>query len=294
MTKPLSLIYLATRPGGVDLLATSLLRQVNAPPYELIVVDGFPGRVERTLAERNLRQSGLPVSAYVKPKPKTFPWSRTGFANAINTGALHAAGDYALFLHDFTLFPEDMVRRWTEVMAASDGLTHVHGKSLEFEAPPPDVVDDYVTWTYQPVEMRCRGEWVPSHWDLGYWASPLRFFEDCNGIDERADFCFKWTTAAFVAHCLALGYSLKVDPSLTCQMVDHHLWDAAPEGPLGAVNTTWRTPGDFADVPEMPVFTDWGANPYNFKDEHWRVLQELARPVRVHPKHHFVPDKEPA
>jgi len=256
VTKPLSLIYLATRPGGVDLLATSLLRQVNAPPYELIVVDGFPGRVERTLAERNLRQSGLPVSAYVKPKPKTFPWSRTGFANAINTGALHAAGDYALFLHDFTLFPEDMVRRWTEVMAASDGLTHVHGKSLEFEAPPPDVVDDYVTWTYQPVEMRCRGEWVPSHWDL--------------------------------------GYSLKVDPSLTCQMVDHHLWDAAPEGPLGAVNTTWRTPGDFADVPEMPVFTDWGANPYNFKDEHWRVLQELARPVRVHPKHHFVPDKEPA
>ena len=282
----LSFVYLTIRAGSIDILASVLSAQDKSKPWELIVVDGYPGRVQRGWAERFLVHAGLPLKAYVEPKPKTFPWSRTGFANAINTGALHASGEFVVYLHDYTVFPPDMTLRWWDVLSNTDGRTLVHGVAQEYESDPPDVLDDIRTWS-KKMDLRYRRDWIPELFELGYFGIPIKFFEECNGIDERADFCFNFATRATIAHARALGYSLKVEPSLVCGMIDHHLW---PVNGKPSEDSKWVIPGVYSDVPAVPNWTGWGANPFLFSKERQRILEELNNPVRTKENHYILPE----
>jgi len=286
----LSFVYITIRAGSLDILGSSLQRQQDPGDWELIVVDGLPGRVSRGFAENYLTQGGLPLRAYVTPKPKTFPWSRTGFANAINTGALYATGEHVIYLHDYTQFPPNMVKHWREVLSQTDRKTLVHGMSREVEADPPDAISDIQTWKESP-RAHFRGEWIPKVFELGYFSVPISFFEEGNGVDERADFCFVFATKSVIAKARLLGYQLKVDPSLSCDMIDHHLWEKKTDRAAFHKNSHWRIPGEFSDVPEEPEWTAWSANPYHFASERARIVAEMAKPVRVHPKYHFLPGK---
>ena len=84
----LSLIYLTYRPGGIDLLAQSLINQPLI--YELIVIDDFPGRPERGEAKKFLQSHGIPLRYYGPSKTKSLPDSPCGLANAMNRVAMHA------------------------------------------------------------------------------------------------------------------------------------------------------------------------------------------------------------
>ena len=288
----LSFVYMTVRAGGIDLLTSSLHEQRTDKEWELIVVDGFPGRVQRGHAENYMTQRGIPLRAYVPPKPKTFPWSRTGFANAINTGALYATGDYVVYLHDYTLYPPDMVETWHAVLSATDGRTLVHGSSREYETTPPDALGDVTTWKNGELPpMTYRGDWVPELFELGYFALPMSFLEEGNGVDERADFCFVFPTKSVVAKARLLDYKMRVDVGIMCGMIDHHLWEKRPDRLSFHKNSHWRIPGEYSDVPEEPVWTAWGANPYNFAAERVRVAYEMSKPVRPHPQYFFLPGK---
>lgn len=283
----LSFVYLTIREGYLDVLSNELKAQKDPRPWELIVVDGFPGRVERGNGEKLLLHFGIPLADYIKPKPKTFPWSRINFANAINTGALHASGDFVVYLHDYTMYPEDMVSMWYNILSETDGKTLVHGIAKEHETTAPDMLNDLQTWS-KPPELKYRGDWVPSPFELGYFAFPIKFLEECNGLDERADFCFNFSTRATIAHARALGYSLKVDHRLVCGTIDHHKWESAKDKNNYTVGSHWRIPGEYSDVPEIPEFTGWAANPYVFKKERQKILAQKQVPVRTGENHYFL------
>lgn len=51
----ISFVYLSNRPGSIDLLSLSFHKQQG--DYELVIVDGFPGRIERGVAIDFLRGS---------------------------------------------------------------------------------------------------------------------------------------------------------------------------------------------------------------------------------------------
>ena len=286
----LSFVYPTIRQGSIDILGYCLKQQEDKTDWELIVVDGFEGRVERAEAEYFLVSHGIPLKAYVKPKEKTFPWSRTGFANALNTGALWASGDYVIFIHDYTFFNPFMVQEWKKALSELDGRTLLHGGSREVTTPIiPDMLGDISTWKEFP-EFRYRASWTPEVFELGYFAIPLNFFKEGNGIDERADFCFSFATKAVVVQARELGYALKVDPTLVCDMIDHHMWETWDERKRFHFHSRWRIPGEFSDVPEEPNWTGWGCNPYLFEREWHKIQEEKNKPVKPYPKYNHMPE----
>ncbi len=220
----LSVIYLSHRPGSIDILRDTLAKQQAGPEWELIVVDGCPGRVERGHARAYLEEAGLPLAHYVPPKPKTFPWSRTGFVNAMNTGMLHTSGSHVLFVHDFMRFPEDSFFKWG-VLLRDNPKYFFMAPAVTCITREPDVIDDVWTWHKAPAPIWEPLEpWVPEVFDLGLWGGPIELFDKCNGIDERADFCSEWALDCVLYQGNQHGYKFHVHRQLNCHMLDHRRW----------------------------------------------------------------------
>lgn len=280
----ITVIFFTNRPGCIDLMASALAAQQwdkDKFTWELVVVDGYPGRVDRGHAEVYVVSLGVPLRSYVPPKSKTFPWSRTGFANAMNTGLLLAGGTHVVFLHDYTSLPSDALERW--YAAFTDYPNHlITGIAQEIQAPKPESPEDVMTWTDGDATMRAGRMWIPDDFEVGYWGGPISFFDDGNGIDERADFCSHYALHAVKAQAKLLGYNLLVDHSLLCYMIDHREWD---EGPWSSpVNSQWRMKGVYSDVPQEPVWGAWAANPYCLKSERMKNAVLLDLPIRLHPR----------
>jgi len=254
----ISFIYLSNRPGGIDVL-THTLKHQDSDDWELVFVDGFPGRVQRGHARKHLDLNNGRVGWHGPPKPKTFPWSRTGFVNAMNTGLIHARGSHVVFLHDFTHAAPASAGAWADVFARCPREL-IHGAADVYRTPPPDGVHDVMTWEHQP-PLQFRERWVPKHFEVGYWGGPLEFFLSCNGIDERADMCALWALNDVIAKAGFHGYGLRVVPQLLCAQFDHREW----QDRIG--NSPYRTIGECSDVAEEPVWTGWACNPYNLRDE---------------------------
>ncbi len=261
----ISVIYISNRPGSIDLLCSSLATQEGNVDWELIVVDGYEGRVQRGKAEQYLRDHKLPIRYYGLPKAKLFSWSRTGFCNAMNTGLFHVTGDYVVFLHDYTRILETALRDWVLMFTQTGDHCLVHGVAINYETEPPEREDDIVTWN-NPSPWRPRDPWVPNPFEVGYWGGPITFFDRCNGIDERADFRADWALNCVMAQAACHGYKLHVDARLICHMVDHRVWHKGPHS-TDSVWKTWLEGGQ--DIPE-PVWTYWSANSFHLAYERFR------------------------
>lgn len=280
----LSFCYLSHRPGSIDLLADSLSKQVKAgtdpdslsiPDWELIVIDGFPGRVQRGAANQYVSNLGIPVRHYGLPKVHTFPWARTGFANAHNTGMIYATGTHVVFLNDFCWFPGSTAYLWGRAFDLFPNHL-ICGVGVTYNAKRPDVeskeggeaLSDVYTW--RELDMRRdwtpREPWVPEVFDTGYWGGPIEYFERVNGMDERSDFCASWGTASVVAQARMHGMGLRVDRTLVTHMVDHREWENGQEG-------LYRIKSEIADVPEEPIWTGWSCNPYLLREERRRQME---------------------
>lgn len=259
----LSFVYLSNRPGSIDILAANMSQQVPVPgvEFELVVIDGYPGRVERGKAEAYLRSKGVPVRHYGLPKTKTFPWSRTGFVNAMNTGIMYATGDYVVFLHDFMALPASAVSNIARLLPMYGDRALIHGVAITYQSQAPakeDDIDSAIPSAWIP-----REPWVPEVFEMAYWIAPMSFFEATNGIDERADFCSEWALNCVMAQARFHNYALKVDRMMICHMLDHRVWHD------GEVNkdSIYKTHGSligkqFTDIPEEPEWSWWSANPY--------------------------------
>ncbi len=283
----LTVVFITNRAGCIDLMGSTLAAQQYDPnkfSWELIVVDGYPGRIERGHAEVYLNELKLPLRTYTVPRTKTFPWSRTGFTNAMNSGALLARDSNLIFLHDYTFLPEGSLTRWYEAFT-NHPHSLISGIAQEFGAEKPDALEDVLTWRVQPIKTVSLGMWIPETFEVGYWGCPVSFFDDGNGIDERADFCSQYALYSIKAQALAHNYPLLVDHSLVAHMIDHRQWDNGSW--TGPQNSPWRMKGIYSDVPQEPQWTGWGANPYHFRTERLKNDEVLSRPVRLAPRFHI-------
>ncbi len=285
----ISVCYVSNRAGCIDLLKASLVNQQDPGDWELVVVDGYSGRVERGDAEQFLLATGLPVRAYVPPKPKTFPWSRTGFTNAMNTAIMHAGGSHVVFLHDYTQLQFDALANWRAAFTAYP-KTLISGIATEYLAPKPTKIDDVFTWEEANVPLKALKQWIPDDFEVFYWGCPVELFDLSNGIDERADFCSQFALYSLKEQAKVHGYGLQVNHSLLCHAIDHRAWDDGKW--TDPKNSDWRMKGVYSDVPQEPVWTGWGANPFNMKLERARLEHEYGMAVKPHPRYYMVPTQD--
>src|SRR5579885_532414 len=113
----ISVILPTIHPGGMDFVVESFGKNPRNWDYELIVVDEYPGRVERGLAKKYLERNGVKVGWYGPAKEKSIPLTLCGWCNAVNTGLIHARGDYVIVMQDYVTLTSDWYIRWELVIA---------------------------------------------------------------------------------------------------------------------------------------------------------------------------------
>ncbi len=253
-----SLIYPSHRLGGIDLLAAWLGRQEPAIDYELIVVDGNPVRARCGRVAPYLRKAGVNVTWCGEPKQRTFPQSSIGYANAVNTGLMRAEGTHFVVIHDFMVVPAPSLELWAEAFR-DDGLT-CGTRSWCDSALGNQGVDECKTWE-GPSEIVPSAREAASGFDTGFWGGPIALMEDCNGLDERSDFCHGWALADLKAKASILNWKLRQSPSITYHAIDHSRWGM---GPLLDPYTVYHSTG-MPDVRYEFRWTGWSANPFQLR-----------------------------
>lgn len=248
-----SIILPTYRPGGLDLVVKSLSDQ--PPIYELLVVDAFPGRVERGQATKYILDAGIPLCYFGPPLE-----NKRGMARAYNTGAAFATTPHLIFTQDFCWYPPGFVLSWLSRLQKGNGNTSIAGSAILRVAAAPEQLGDISIWTGNPFHY--IGEeielWTPTHWEMFNTYLPLSFFEAVNGLDERGTpiHCFAATLHQLAVH----GLYPEVAPQLRIGMIDHRRWggdlwstceptrvDAKPLYPLEKVSPN---PYDFVKTRE--------------------------------------------
>ena len=251
----------------MDMLAHSFCSQENPGDYELVIVDGYKERVEEGLIVPALKNVGIKVGWYGPPKEKLFNWSRTGFANAMNTGLIHSTGSHVVFIHDYTLFPMDMIAKWRQEFS-NNPKTLIHGWGVQGTAPEPDTDEHIRTWKnlYDVLgKIVWSKEWIPTEFEIGYIGGPMEYFELTNGIDERSDFCSIWALNSLLKQARFYGYKLLVSKELKSWMIVHSVWKGDPNNEYS--ESEFRMRGALQDIREEPKWTKWSANDFHLAQE---------------------------
>lgn len=264
MDSKISLVYMTYRPGGIDLLAESLKHQPRSL-YELVVVDDYPGRTQRGEAEAYIRERGIPLAAYGPSKMRSYPHTRHGLANAMNSGALQASTDYVVFLHDFTWLPPGAIIQWHHSRQTQPPNTLLSGIASMRNSNSPVVDGDISIWreSYPEVLQNIyeeTEEWVPQVFENFYCGVPVEYLERTNGLDERADSGhISWPYHSMVYQSKRHGYRLAVDRRLRCVMANHRKW-------IDKGAKQWHAEQMSDEKADMPAWRSVSPNPFDFRD----------------------------
>lgn len=263
--KLFSLIYLSYRPGGIDLLVESLRDQ--APVYELIVVDDYPGRAGRGQATEYIKRNGIPLAYYGPSKEHSYPEHCNGLVNAMNTGAMWAATDYVVFLHDYTWLPPGALRQWLYSARRYFPQTVLSGIATMHAGREPEVKGDLSVWHNGPAFcarniLQEREQWIPKTLENFYVGMPTSLLEHTNGLDERAD-CghISWSVTSLGFHALRSGCQLAVDNRLHVHMVNHRVWENDGDDAL------WLAGKYTIKDAVEPEWGEASPNAYNFREQ---------------------------
>ncbi len=227
----ISIVYLTYRPGGLDLLVESLAQQ---PPslYELLIVDDFPGRVERGEATEYILSRGLPLAWHGVSKAPCYPEKkRNGLACAMNTAAGRVTTGHVIFVSDFVWLPPGQIVQWIVSINDYQPNTLISGIGSVRKSEPPHYHGDISIWHGAPYPYCVRHiheeteEWIPRVFETFYYCHPMALLEKTNGIDEMTD-CghISWSMQVTELQGKSHGYHLVVDRRLRVYMVNHRLW----------------------------------------------------------------------
>lgn len=249
-----TIIYATYRPGGIDLLAQSLAQQPAI--YELVVVDRFPGRVEKGIAAKYLSSCGIPLRYYGPPEIPGVEF-KTGQARAWNVGATLASTEHLIFVQDFVWFPPGLITAWLHRILSGVGNTSICGSANVHRATPPQRESDISIWNnccwfniHEEVS-----QWVPTHHELFNTYFPVYLFEEINGLDERGK--QSDVGMALLAQMAWLGMWPEICQKLRIGMIDHRVWGGQ----------MWSTCEDIKHQPQARnELVPKSPNPYCFKD----------------------------
>ncbi len=259
----LTYLYLTYRPGGIDLLAKSLAWQTNKD-FELVVVDDYPGRVERGLARKHVEDTGAFVRWWGPSKAKTYADTKVGCINAVNTGLVHVrspivciVNDYSFLSYHATTAIHGMLIKW---LAGERFLAS--GVAIEYDAIKPQAFDDILTWPKeQHSGMMASRPHVPELFELYFFAAQMGFFERINGMDERCDYCAPWNYECIMTQCKAHNWDVHVNRAMVLHMVDHRVWDGWVAGKL-TDDSLWRINNRGAGIAK-PEWLPRSPNPFD-------------------------------
>ena len=277
----ISLLYWTYRPGGFDLLVDGLKEQTHKD-WELIVVDDCPGRDMTNY----LRDNEMPLAFCGPSKKKQYPDTPHNQCNAINTGILHASGDTLLSVTDYEWLPSDALAKWAE-FCSTRPKTLFSGPGIDikytgnFKVGPVSIFDPpFTKWT-DPRFERAKindptGVVVPKimfgpsgPWEIFYGGAPMEFFDEINGIDERADCSGPLPMFVPMMQAFELGYKFEVDTENYCYMIDHKNWEvgdpkqwyvmrrAKDNGDYGSYRWDIPAPNAFNLRNDRPLPTGW-------------------------------------
>lgn len=258
----ISLVMLTYRPGGFDYFASSFGGIKPSDDYEVVTVDDWPGRVERGTVPVFLKERGIKLGWYGKSKLKALP-TKGGLANALNTALFHVRGDYVVWISDYSQMATNWLDQWDKARSMYPKKTLISGGGIVYHTAKPKAPGDCETW--QPDENRTafpKWPWVPKVWESFFCGIPLAFYEETNGMDERADHCHCWPVNSQIVQAREAGYGLEVIPEICCHCIDHRPWDNAAEpNPVG-MEGLWRIT-HAQSVQMEPAWQKWSPNDFN-------------------------------
>lgn len=266
----ISFIYVSNRPGSIDLLAYGLARQTDQD-YELIVVDGYPGRIERGRVVPYLLKQGVRLTWYGPPRPQTYPQNKLAFARAMNTGAIHARGRYLIFLHDYCVVPAKATQHWKQAFFEEGATAIISGIACRVLSKPPEQLDDITLWNHwQPLttELPIREVWIPETIEIFYVGLHVTAYDVINGIDERADNDITWALGSFQTQAYRNHLRPVVKRALNVAMLDHRDWKGEVQGFHWNYNVKREE-----DVLTEPPWCVESTNPYRIDEERARYLR---------------------
>ena len=274
----ISLIYLTYRPGGFDLLVESLRHQ--APVYDLVVVDDYPGRLERGETVKYIKDNGINLTWYGPSKPHSYPeQKKNGLANAMNTGAIHSRCNYLVFLHDFVWLPPGAMMEWVPTVQRFHERTLLSGVASMQTTREPEKQGDVSVW-YLPQQFCGRAmmytteEWAPLYVENFYLGMPVQFLEQTNGIDERSD-CghIAWAVQSMAKQAVDLKWQMIVSRNLRVNMVNHRLWKKKVDNP-----ELWHAEqmSELKVLTNPPTWQSRSPNPFDFQELRGQYLSSLA------------------
>lgn len=272
----ISLVYLTYRPGGIDLLATSFAKDEKRD-YELIVIDDFPGRAGRGEAQKFLVDQGIKLGYYGGSKNKSYPNTKCGLANTVNTALIQAKGDFIVFLSDYSMLTIQWLEHWiilrgniNKKLSKNDKWL-CSGGGIVYDTPKPLAPRDVLTWGKNNVPSPVpKWPWVPKEFETFYYGGPLAFFLTINGVDERSDHCISWSLESVVAQAKILEYDLIVEPQIVAHIIDHRVWDHKAEPSPWGIDGMWR----IADSRSLQNYPEWvvpSPNPFNLVEERKKI-----------------------
>ena len=236
--------------------------------FELVVVDGYPGRINRGVALEYLKQANVGLTWYGPPKQKSYR-TVTEFASAMNTGLRVAKGAWAVFLHDYCFIPEDAVARWKRSIRENGTKCLISGFARRYTAVhfPQHLDHDISLWdnSDRGIPIYIVEDWVPKRFEVFYSAFPLEFMELVNGWDERADNHTTHPLSSITCQAFMHEYRLEVDRRLVCHMIDHRDW-----GEKAGTATIWNYVQQ--KEPEEPGWYRVSPNCFNLQEER-RICQ---------------------
>lgn len=254
------------RPGGFDLFCESFNGMESRDGYEVVVVDDYPGRVERGTVSAYFKQRGINLGWYGKSKLKSYPKTKCGLMNAWNTAIMHARGDYLVFLSDYCFLPTYWLELWNHYRKIYGDRTLISGSAILYDTEKPPSPGDVDSWEGTDKFWMLKYPkypWVAWEWETFLLGASLQFFLDINGCDERADHAHQFPVTSKKKQARILGYELKVVQEACCIMVDHRVWQANGNEPNPLGNEgLWRIT-DIQSVPEEPMWQVPSPNPFN-------------------------------
>ena len=260
----ISIVYITKRPGGYDILF-NCLKQQEYQNYELIIVDDvLDERKEKIL--KYAFELSIKLKIVTKSKNKTFEDTKFGIANALNTGYIHASGDFVLTLMDYAWIPHGLLQSiytfYSEINNQNNLLafreiffqTENVIKEKLIDNSTLSIFEKNITESPKKMNLKICIHTFPSvnenvlydetkYWELFCACIPRHILIGLNGIDEKLDYGDDYHEKNLSNRARTIGSKIFIDTKNIVQQIEHR-------NLLSKENYTWNR---FAKDTNIPV-----------------------------------------